>query len=268
MDRSFDGEDGPSEEVAIQPRSWLWQTQLPASSMQKQLSSPGNRAFRTFGPAPVEVIAAREAFWDMGVTHRQKLAAVLNIDIKLEQKVSLCGVLFNMAKKILDISDSDTSDVLAKRLSRNDLDQHYSEGVLHLDEGVSLLETCDQEKMRMETQHLCHQADGHTADSKDFRDLKQEIRAAASKKAKISKTIWPSILLQSSVKDFCPPGAHIWVGRTSESWHGHMPPRRRMSASWSSFKDGEQGAVRDVLQRLWYQYAELQGLNINSLVSC
>eukprot|EP00974_Lingulodinium_polyedra_P002268 211125-Lingulodinium_polyedra.AAC.1 len=95
------------EACSIKPRSWLWQMQLPASSMQ-QLTSPGNRAFLTFGPAPVEVIAAREAFWDMGVTHLQKLAAVLNIDIKLEQKVSLCGVLFNMVKKILDISDSDT----------------------------------------------------------------------------------------------------------------------------------------------------------------
>ena len=45
-----------------------------------------------------------------------------------------------------------------------------------------------------------------------------------------------------------------------------MPPRSRISARFIDFEDGELGSGSDVLQRLWDQYAEIEVIDVNTLV--
>ena len=59
---------------------------------------------------------------------------------------------------------------------------------------------------------------------------------------------------QTEAKQYIPPTASIWRGMTNGSWNGHLPGHTRVSALWA--RHGEQGAMRDVIRRLWTQWCE------------
>ena len=68
---------------------------------------------------------------------------------------------------------------------------------------------------------------------------------------------------QRTVANFLPPSenVHVWRGLTRGEWCGHLPPYRRIRATWSEF--GEEWAMVNVLCRLWQQYCEANALDFD-----
>ena len=264
----------PWEVFPLVARSWMWQIHCMPAALKKEV--PGTRLFASRSKGSLQEIAAREAFWDMKPSFLKKLASMLGIDIPADSGATLCGILFHLVSAILATDEEATMEVLAKRLALKDRELDLSDGVMQLDEALEILEKTDQKKVEAEKKHIKVESQERHQYSQEYKEKMQEVRATkgrssasggpkAAKRMRTSvrqKVRIPSVIPQGSVKDYCPPGAHIWVGNTKETWNGHMPPRKRISASWSQFRDGEQGALRNVLQRLWAQYAELQGLPV------
>ena len=63
---------------------------------------------------------------------------------------------------------------------------------------------------------------------------------------------------QNNAKQFLPEGGSIRRGLTTGQWCGHLPPFRRVSRKWS--ERGEEGALKEVLRRLWKQTIVGRGL--------
>lgn len=67
----------------------------------------------------------------------------------------------------------------------------------------------------------------------------------------------PSTIPQSEAKQWLPPGAYIWRGLQRREWAAHLKPYPRVSCRWAEFT--EEGALREILRRVWRQYLEMQG---------
>lgn len=84
-------------------------------------------------------------------------------------------------------------------------------------------------------------------------------RARASGRSQNAKARkLPCSITHERAKEFAPPGASIWRGLTRGEFCGHLPPYRRVSASWARF--GQEGALRETLRLLWSQSLASQGL--------
>ena len=180
-----------------------------------------------------------------------------------------------MVQQVLNEKDDVVLDIVQARLAVDDVDLCYAEGVLQLDEAVEILDKSDHSQVKDEQIKMHSRAETRSVFSKDYRAKKIAVRDLAGppakkpkKGAKVPETrvIVPSKIPQAGVRHLTPPGGHIWVGHTKENWNGHLPPRKRISAPWRDFETGEQGSLKDILNRLWLQYAELQGVDVDSLV--
>jgi hypothetical protein len=75
-----------------------------------------------------------------------------------------------------------------------------------------------------------------------------------TKKWKGIKQCPPGSITQEEASGMCPPGGHIWRNRTGGAWCGHLPPHRRISATW--LQHGHREAAIWVLQQLWNSYLQ------------
>lgn len=132
--------------------------------------------------------------------------------------------------------------------------------LLTLNDGLELCTPDDRRKIE-EEQRAQRQGE------EEFHQLMMDLRlarqqAAPARRAPHVKHIdMPDALLQSEVRNFCPPGTKIWKNNTHVGWHGHCPPFRRMSATVAT-TGSEKAAASKVLKTLWLQYCHAHGCSL------
>ena len=61
------------------------------------------------------------------------------------------------------------------------------------------------------------------------------------------------------IKTLVPPGAQVWKVNKSCELIGHLKPRRAASISWA--KHGEHAALKLVLQHVWTEFLDMEGID-------
>ena len=257
--------------ASVTPRSWLWQTQnMPGTTKDV---TPGTRLVVSGPEGPIIEVAAREAFWSLGMSFLGSLAAVPGLGLQASASSSsgsLLAVLMGLVMQNLQIGEEEALKICAKRFANNDIDMSYADGLLNMDDALQLLDKSDQERIQQEQQHVRSEQTSLDNFTKEYTEKKRSIGGSAAKRPrtgpKAGKVLVPACIRQADAKKFIPPGTSIWVGNTSQSWNGHCPPRRRIYAPWKNYDEGEAGAVKNVIYRLWQQYSALNGLDMPNVV--
>ena len=96
------------EAVQIQWRSPLWQ-QVSCPGMAPSGRAPGIRAFQVGNPDTIIKVAARSAFWSIGVATLVALAK--HVGVNLSTTTDLFPVLWDLVQGVLAISDQETLEI-------------------------------------------------------------------------------------------------------------------------------------------------------------
>jgi hypothetical protein len=238
-------------------RSWYWQHQ---SCPFLRAGRPAIRLFATDVPAPLQMVAAMNAFWSLSRTDLGDFAKLWHIP--LEVGSSLVDVLFTMVLHITKKSEVEVMDILHKRLVYAEVKNQWSAELLEIDAAIQCLEKQDQEVVEAEKV----KSSVATATTKDFlREYKNKraavelkVKAAKGKKKLFKALVMPFEMTHAEAKAFLPPGTSIWRGLSRCTWYGHCKPHRRVQAKWVDY-DGEQAACKAMIKILWTQYLDMKG---------
>ena len=75
----------------------------------------------------------------------------------------------------------------------------------------------------------------------------------------VSRPLPTGEFLQPDLKPLVPPGSTIWRGHKDGAWNGHLPPFKRVIATWSLY--GHRPSAIIVLRDLWTRYLMTRGLS-------
>lgn len=246
----------------FQWRSHLWQARhLPDGQRRSPMLLP----VVELGPAPLLEIATSKAWWSMTRTQVARFAKLAGIQV--DESASLLDMVVSACKTVLGADDEGALDVAAQRLAVNDIKAQWSAEIMQIDEASAVLERSDADLVAEEQRQAQSTEKDDAMFLQEFRQRRFDVRALAKAgsrakaKAKAApRQRMPSSIPHAEAKGFAPPGASVWRGLTRGQWCGHLPPRRRVSASWFR-SGGERQALDEVLKRLWLQFLDLRGLS-------
>ena len=179
---------------------------------------------------------------------------------------------------------SETMDVLCKRIAQHELNDGLAPVLLEVDAAAEVLERADEEELQHEQQTHVRRQSERTQFVAAYSQRRQAVRAqaAAAKgrgRANGGRSVasgqrgpsrglprFPTEVDQATARQSAPDGSSIWRGLTRQEWCGHLPPNSRIHSKWSEW--GEQNAMKDVLRRLWRQWAELHGQEYPACCPC
>lgn len=220
-------------------------------------------------PKPILELAARHCFWSIDKTTLDRLAA--NLEVRIEGGSTLFHTCLALVKAIGKYSDEEAMNIVAKRLARMKGRFSWSEGLLELDDATACLDHHDVKKVHDEMQAITTQKEEAEQFSREFRAKRETTRgsggggkprrggSSSSAAGKYPKKVPPiNKISHQEAKKYIPEGASIWRGLQSGTWEGHFPPFRRVSRSWQRY--GEDEALRLVLQSLWTNWHEFNGI--------
>lgn len=219
------------------------------------------------GPAePLLTVAARHAFWSLGVVFLGMLARHLQLEIPNTR--SLFEVCYSMVQQVLHCNDKDCVSIMAQRMGNDSLDSVTE--LMELDEAYEVLDfdertACDQMKTQMATSRSEAAAFRKSWSEKRALVLAPPPTGRRSAKAKAKANPSPKVTLphgelaQADLRArYCPAGGHIWKNNgTSGGWQAHYPPFRRVS-----FAGSVHGARRSAvlcLRYLWDAWCTVNG---------
>lgn len=178
-------------------------------------------------------------------------------------------------------TEVEATGFLARRLSSNHMSEEFASALLHVDAAAEVLEQYDEEKLEEEQEAHKKRSEEQTAFRQAFKAHQREVAERADRHggrrgggggaaegggprggargARGPTPRLPATIEQSTAKKFLPEGGTIWRGLTRGEWCGHFAPNPRIRSKWEDFPDGESGAMRCVLRRLWMQYADRHG---------
>jgi hypothetical protein len=259
--------------VPIVWHSWAWQVENAHGHMKDVKA-----AVRPFMNGTVESllsVCCRRAFWNLGKASIELLAKSCAIEVK--KAWTLFETLFNVIQEQLELEDDDVLSIIALRLSVDDLQDEFAALVLDIEEAYEVLSLEDINKLNLEQENVPKRRNARQAFMHEYREKKQAVRAAkealaapAGKgkgKAKGADAalaapmlaVPPATIDHITAKLFLPPTrCSIWRGLARGEWCGHCTPRKRIAAKWDRY--GENGSMMKVLQTLWMQWAEIEGL--------
>ena len=254
-----------SRACTVRRRSVLWQKKnLPPGA----LLYPRLRLVVEIGPETLDVCAAWQAWGTLKDPSLTDFAEELKIDLPPDAAGNLCRTCFYMIKATLKLDDLATMDIVAQRFSEQDRTAAFLDQCLDMDECLEVLDMQDARKVHQE------QADSVTTlkemkvfenDFEKFRRKLQDDLNAQTAKGKgkgrppalPKPKPLPNLISQQQARLYIPPGSHIWRGRVKRMWHGHVPPRRRISEPWGQ---NERVALVRIYLRMWRQHCVLRGL--------
>lgn len=169
------------EACSFDRKSWLFRAfSHPLASAKMPV---GLRFLCTYGPEPVVKIAARQAFWNLGMVWLSHLAHRLGLAVAgSSSSGSLSNLLFALVQHILKVDDAVTMTICCKRLGINDVDLPCAEGVLQLDEAIEILEKPDHQAVQAENTHLATQHDTRKIFTREYQENNKAITAADAAK--------------------------------------------------------------------------------------
>ena len=213
--------------------------------------------FLDVGPVAVAELAVRCAFWKLSRAFVVRFSAQV-WGLNIPAKASLCVALQTVVQHVFPgIAPGELLAILQLRMAVNDTLASFATAILEVDEAQVAMDRQDIEKL--------------TEEQKSAEDMQVERQEFVFEYAKVRNSLDPPkrkaestapkslpALEQKNIKQFLPPGASVWRSNTRDEWCGHMPPHKRIQASFIAF-GGEEGAALDVLRRLWQQWAHLGG---------
>ena len=110
----------------------------------------GVRAVASIGFRPLKEVAAKAAFWSLGIGYLTRFAAHLRYP--LLDKASIIEVLLVLVTSILKVSETDAMDIIALRMALVGSNSRFQVDVLEMDDAEAVLDhhdrtTCkDEEK--------------------------------------------------------------------------------------------------------------------------
>jgi hypothetical protein len=253
--------------VSFKWRSWFGQYMAyTTTEARKQLVVPITRAFVSGQPDSLLRLAARHAFWQFRMPFLVRLSGELRLDMGAYS--GLCGLLVNLIKSVLEITEAEAIEIVSLRLAINDVSAAFATQLLQLDEAIDCMDTNDAKKVHQEQETANDENVHRSTFVREYHIHRRRINDAAMAKSnpgpKAKAKSQPRVTLvfdgaitQVAAKEFIPPGASIWKNRRKGTggWCGHMAPRARISEPY----DGNEGkSLRLILHRLWQQYLEIK----------
>ena len=205
-------------------------------------------------------VAAKHAFWDMGLMTLHEVAG--HMGMKPPANCNVYGVLHFLVKNILTLNDKQTSDIWMQSMKlpfTTDQDDDF----LELDEAFDILDAeekaeCTNHAKKVKTTRATMTE--YEESWKGMRDLVMppaipQPKAKSRGKAKAQpqpENSYPDIpfgdLKQANMKPLVPPGGNIWKDNAG-GWDGHYPPFQRQCYSWSRW--GARNSAIYCLRYLW-----------------
>ena len=233
--------------------AWQWRRFQGSGSELTARALP----FVDVGPVAVAELAVRCAFWKLSRAFVVRFSAQV-WGLNIPAKASLCVALQTVVQHVFPgIAPGELLAILQLRMAVNDTLASFATAILEVDEAQVAMDRQDIEKL--------------TEEQKSAEDMQVERQEFVFEYAKVRNSLDPPkrkaestapkslpALEQKNIKQFLPPGASVWRSNTRDEWCGHMPPHKRIQASFIAF-GGEEGAALDVLRRLWQQWAHLGG---------
>ena len=164
-------------------------------------------------------------------------------------------------------------DYIFSRLITMDNASKFDDSIWEIDAAMELFVKHDHDRVRQEIDDAQSMQEQRAEFLSDYKEARRE--AAKPKKARIGhgaagggggeprRFEVESTIPQSLAKTFLPPGATIWRGVVKSTWHCHFHPCSRVSESW--LRGGERIALKRILKRVWFQYADYYGLDVEDV---
>lgn len=211
---------------------------------------------------PILEVAARKCFWKLTRSSVLKFAALKGVAIPGSE--SLCGAIRLALGAILpDATPQDILEILKLRMTVNDLCHGFADFLLEIDEAHEVLDRDDAATLLAEQDDVRKMQKAQEEYIADFATVRDGVHKCKKMAKKLAVVKLPPSIAQAEARNYTPPGASVWCGYTRQEWCGHMPPHKRIQASWQL--QGEQAALRDVLQRLWLQWAHFEGVRLEAI---
>ena len=139
-----------------------------------------------------------------------------------------------------------------------------------MEEAVSVLDREEQQQLQQQQESALSNLEEKNSFVASYVQARREQRERGSKHSKAVQnslkqypTALPLALNQSNVKRLLPSGAVCWRGNVRGEWWGHLRPHtsfhRKLADSAS-----EHECVKEVLQELWTQWCQKEGLDAKS----
>ena len=244
--------------------SWNWQVQN-VEGIEICLE-PGARAFLDGEELALKELAARSAWWHLGISDLHNIAKYLKADVKKSDSLFQC--LLQLAMHVLKCSEKEAMDIISQRLVQMQAKNDFSQELLDIDEAVNCLEKNDMEEVSKQQSKSVERQMQYD----DFVEQYKELKARAAPKAKAAskgggagkdKVVvrkLPHDLSHISQKDaklLMPPQSYIWKSRSDGCWHSKVPPFGEVSRSWRRY--GEHQSCLLVLREAWKLHLDLNG---------
>lgn len=244
-------------------RSPAWQgANIPTASW-----GAGVRLFPTGPEEPLVNIAAREAWWSIGMVDLKKIAGRLGI--VLPATGSLFDIVMKMVEVPLRVTPDEASDIVAMRLSASRAEpDEANDIIMNCDEAAQCLDQQDERLIKKEQRSIASQV-------REFNSFEEDFKVAATKRAKANKSkakasrkrgsnepsvrrldkVALSMASQAEAKQFMPEGGFLWKARATSSWYSRVPPLKSHSRTVS-----KPDALYWVICKAWQDWCLLRGV--------
>jgi hypothetical protein len=171
-----------------------------------------------------------------------------------------------------DMDENDMLDIASRRLARIDRNMAPETAILEVEGSELFLDKDDMQTLKKERQ----KAQQAETEYREYRDAVQSQRKELqprskgskgggsgdrSKKLSVNRLPKTGVVPHAVAKSLAPEGACVWRHMTEGAWIGRLPPFKSASRSWN--KHGEFNACKQVLQHVWKQKLELDGLSVD-----
>lgn len=241
--------------------SWL-QQYVEYPSIRGRLD-PAIRMVQVGQIEPLRKVAARNGFWAMSRAEVQKFSKYLGVET--EGGEAHCDEICKVVMEVLGCEEDTAVDCCHKRAVALHEATSMSQELAQCEAALQTFEQFDHDEVVREQRAAANRVDERRQYGKEFVARK---RAVMDKKHQNKKRTtdglpkypaMPSTISQATAKQYLPPGCSIWRGVSRCNWNGHCPGYPRCSAMWAQY--GEEGALVQVLQKLWDMWLEQQGLD-------
>lgn len=247
---------------------WVCPLSVWRGSMQTRRHRDFAQVLAKPSTKPISLLecAAREGFWHMTKQVLERLSDLEGIE-KTPARTTF-DLTFALAKKCTSASDEQVMEWLMHRVVKTQAKTVISaEDLAQMEEISDQLDKDAQNDLKTEQKERKARKQESDNFHAEWKSKRASITSGGSgsrksrqggnrdnePQRKYPKAISTNLkVLQSQVRNLCPPKGYIWRGNTTNSWNCHFAPWPRKSIPTKVW--GEQTAIRFCLQWLWACY--------------
>ena len=253
--------------VSIEWHSWLWQ--LSHMGGQCHGVAPAVGPFLLVDSwEPIHKMASRAAWWSLGRSFLEDIAAHLGIAVAPGS--TLLQLLVAMVQWSLMTSDEETMNIVYRRLATEKSRTTHSRTLVEADDAHCVMVRYDQQKLRDRQDSIQKELEVIESFSKENTTRRQAFRAgvaaagnkkgARGKQQVPAKVVIPHHCAQADAKLLVPPNTSIWRSLVRSKWSGHCKDHKRVTEPFLRHNGSSQDALKACLRALWIQHSLKEGI--------